>query len=139
MVERPVQSLPCLLVRLDQPDNHLIEALVDSGAEGNIMTREAAEQCKMKWEPRSFNTNSYSGHTVKIIGLAKTRVFIANSFISQAIYITEDPEVHAHLILGMPFVRSAKITFEHTDKEMRMVAIFGDVRISVQVCGELRR
>ncbi len=133
------QELPFCYVKINDPSKPAVEALIDSGAEGNIMNIKVAEHFGLKiTERRSFST-AYSNNRVEIIGTAWVRLYIANCYIEQIIYVTR-ADVSLPCILGMPFIRGARLTFDHSPEDGSMLAHarFGSSRLTWVVAGPMR-
>lgn len=135
------QDVPELVIRLDDPNGPRTIALVDSGSEINVITRRVAEENGIFIESTRFgNTNSYSGHKVEINGSATVKVFIANVWITQKVLIIDSPAVGIPCILGMPFIRSARVNFDYTarDGSLRLSCILGSTRMVCHAAGGVR-
>ncbi|KAL6891916.1 hypothetical protein GGI43DRAFT_430341 [Trichoderma evansii] len=110
---KQVQELPMMQLRLEKPDGNLVEALLDSGSQGNIMSLSLARDLGLKMTKCNIVTRAYNKEQVQIIGETTTAAYIGNAWIPVRIYIAES-DVLEEFILGMPFFRSAQVSFDHT-------------------------
>ncbi|KAH6985151.1 hypothetical protein EDB80DRAFT_691211 [Ilyonectria destructans] len=134
------QDLPRIQVRLNAPDGPPLEALVDTGSEGNIISEDLIEQCGITYAPVVASTTSYSNDRVPMLGVAEVKLYLGNVVLPQRMYVAPKGKVLIDFILGMPFVRSAKVSFDHTAKDgnMLMKCQLGDVRIITPAAGSIR-
>ncbi|SCV61239.1 uncharacterized protein FFFS_15808 [Fusarium fujikuroi] len=99
------QELPKIMVRLNNPDGKVVEAMVDTGSEGNVISEKVAKECKLKIVDVEATTTSYTGNKLKMLGQAEAKIYLANTWVSQRFFVAPHG-VTVPFILGMPFVRS---------------------------------
>jgi hypothetical protein len=128
----PLQNLPWIYVRLHDQDKDLEPALVDSGSEANMITEAVARYYGIKWQPASGSSVSYSSNRVLMKGLAHVRIYLGNTWITQPMYVVQNT-TSIKVLLGMPFIRAAKVGFNYDDNRMQMTALFGRIRLIVSV------
>lgn len=135
------QDLPRLQVRLGHPDGHTWEAILDTGAEGNIISDHIVKTSRLPFKPSSAKTTSFSKDSVPMAGVVNTRVYLGNVFIEQQMYMAPASAVSIPFILGMPFFRSAKVTFDYSSipGEMLMSCKLGTINLMSPVAGGIRR
>lgn len=107
-----LQELPRLHVQIGNY-GYSMEALLDTGSEGNIITEKQAQEAGLIVKPYKASSVAFSGDSVDMVGVTETTVQIGKAWIKQRLYVAP-PGVSMPFILGMPFVRSAKVTFDHT-------------------------
>ncbi|SCV59863.1 uncharacterized protein FFFS_14432 [Fusarium fujikuroi] len=76
------QELPRIMVRLNNPDGHVVEAMVDTGSEGNVISEKVAKDCKLKIIDVEATTTSYTGNKLKMIGQVEAKIYLANTWVS---------------------------------------------------------
>lgn len=135
------QDLPRLQVRLGHPDGHTWEAILDTGAEGNIISDHIVKTSRLPFTPSSAKTTSFSKDSVPMAGIVTTNVYMGNVFIEQKMYMAPTSAVSIPFILGMPFIRSAKVTFDYSTipGEMLMSCKLGTINLMSPVAGGIRR
>lgn len=107
-----LEDCPKIDVRLSgMLDPHI--ALVDSGAEANILTTGLVDAHSL---PVSLGTSlimkSHTGHTKKFVGVAENvRVTIGSITVLAHFFIIEDAE--EAIVLGNPFIKTARVNFRH--------------------------
>jgi hypothetical protein len=74
-------------------------------------------------------------------GIVTTNVYMGNVFIEQKMYMAPTSAVSIPFILGMPFFRSAKVTFDYSTipGEMLMSCKLGTINLMSPVAGGIRR
>ena len=132
------QALPTISVRLEKPESRPMEALIDSGSEGSIISDDLARQCGLEVRhARQASTTSFSGGKIGMVGMATVKLYLGNVWINQRLYVAPADKISVPFILGMPFIRSARVTFDHSGPggQMLMRANFASVRIVTPVAG----
>ncbi|VTT61745.1 unnamed protein product [Fusarium fujikuroi] len=67
------------IVRLNNPDGYIIEAMVDIRSEGNVISKKVVKDCKLKIINIEAITISYIGNKLKIIGQVEAKIYLANT------------------------------------------------------------
>ena len=134
------QELPRILVRLDNPEGKVIEAMVDTGSEGNIISQELAKACGLKVTPARASTTSFSQDQITMLGQTTVRLYLGNVWIQQRMYVAPSKGISIPFILGMPFVRSARVSFDHStrDGSMLLRCQLGNTRIVTPAAGSIK-
>ncbi|KAI8671752.1 hypothetical protein NCS57_00651300 [Fusarium keratoplasticum] len=87
------QELPRILVRLDNPEGKVIEAMVDTGSEGNIISQELAKACGLKVAPARASTTSFSQDQITMLGQTTVRLYLGNRAAKINVNLLSKPEV----------------------------------------------
>jgi hypothetical protein len=135
------QDLPFIPTKIGSPQAEAILALVDSGAEGNIMTEDYATKFGLRPRPAGVrSTQTYSGDRVPLIGKVEVNLYFGSVVIPQVVYIVEKSATSIPFLLGMPFFRTAKVTFDHSDPTGNLLlrARVGNTGFVVPVAGGVR-
>ncbi|KAJ4169220.1 hypothetical protein NW754_001306 [Fusarium falciforme] len=134
------QELPRILVRLDNPEGKVIEAMVDTGSEGNIISQELAKACGLKVAPARASTTSFSQDRITMLGQTTVRLYLGNVWIQQRMYVAPSNGISIPFILGMPFVRSARVSFDHStrDGSMLLRCQLGNTRVVTPAAGSIK-
>jgi hypothetical protein len=134
------QELPRILVRLDNPTGGVVEAMVDTGSEGNIISQELAQACGLKVNPTKASTTSFSQDKITMLGQVTVRLYLGNVWIQQRMYVAPSNGISIPFILGMPFIRSAMVSFDHSTKDgsMLLKCQLGHVRIVTPAAGSIK-
>ena len=134
------QELPRILVRLDNAEGRVIEAMVDTGSEGNIISEELARACGLKVMTTRASTTSFSQDKITMLGQATVRLYLGNVWIQQRMYVAPSKGISIPFILGMPFVRSARVSFDHStrDGSMLLRCQLGNTRVVTPAAGSIK-
>jgi hypothetical protein len=134
------QELPRILVRLDNPEGKVVEAMVDTGSEGNIISQELAKACGLQIAPARASTTSFSQDRITMLGQTTVRLYLGNVWIQQRMYVAPSTGISIPFILGMPFVRSAKVSFDHSTKDGTMLlrCQLGNTRVVTPAAGSIK-
>ncbi|KAL6354151.1 hypothetical protein LRP88_12485 [Fusarium phalaenopsidis] len=134
------QELPRILVRLDNPEGRVIEAMVDTGSEGNIISQELAKACGLKIAPARALTTSFSQDRITMLGQTTVRLYLGNVWIQQRMYVAPSNRISIPFILGMPFIRSARVLFDHSirDGSMLLRCQLGNTRVVTPAAGSIK-
>lgn len=134
------QKLPRIVVRLAHLDGYSVEALLDTGSEGNIVSSDIAKKYRLQPTSVTAHTTSYSNTKVEILGEVEIPVYLGNTYIPQRMYVAPASVVSIPFILGMPFVRAAKVSFDHMTRggEMHVRCQLGATRVVTPVAGRIR-
>ncbi|CAM1507682.1 Fc.00g073230.m01.CDS01 [Cosmosporella sp. VM-42] len=134
----PSQELPKLMVKLGNPENRPVEAMVDTGSEVNIIQASLAKQFELKVEGARIKTKSYSHDEVYLEGTTTVNLYIGNVWVKQQVYVV-NTSVTQPFILGMPFVRAARVSFEYSpDGQMVLSCLLGTTRVRSPVAGTIK-
>lgn len=134
------QELPRILVRLDNPEGKVVEAMVDTGSEGNIISQELAKACGLQITPARASTTSFSQDRITMLGQTTVRLYLGNVWIQQKMYVAPSAGISIPFILGMPFVRSARVSFDHSTKDGTMLlrCQLGNTRVVTPAAGSIK-
>ena len=134
----PSQELPKLMIKLGNPESRPVEAMVDTGSEVNIIEASLAEKFQLKVEGARVKTKSYSHDEVYLEGTTTVNLYVGNVWIKQQVYVV-NTSVTQPFILGMPFVRSARVSFEYSpDGQMVLSCLLGTTRVRSPVAGSMK-
>jgi hypothetical protein len=134
------QELPKIMVRLNNPDGMLVEAIVDTGSEGNMISERIARQYKLKVTPMKVTTTSYTSNKLTILGQTGVKVYLASTWVPQQLFIAPKGAVSVNFILEMPFIRSTRATFDNSPKDRSILLIYrlGTTRLITPAAGSVR-
>jgi hypothetical protein len=108
------QPLLRLELRVGNPDKESVKAILDTGAEANVMTSTFAEKEGVTYEPvENITTTSYNTGVTKIVGRAKVRLYLGNAWIDQYAYVLEGGNASIPFLLGMPFFWATRMSFDY--------------------------
>ncbi|RCI12114.1 hypothetical protein L249_0751 [Ophiocordyceps polyrhachis-furcata BCC 54312] len=131
-----MQDLPRMQVRVGSLKSPIMLALLDTGAETNILTASAARDLNLECRPIQVNTMSFNKKQTKLMAIADTVVFVGPVCVPIRIFICDD-DVLVPFILGMPFIRLTKLSFDHrtTTGNLHARCLFGSTRVVTPVAG----
>ncbi|KAH7147252.1 hypothetical protein DER46DRAFT_579709 [Fusarium sp. MPI-SDFR-AT-0072] len=62
------------MVRLNNPDGKVVEAMIDTGSEGNIISERITRDCKLKITGVDATTMSFTGDKLKMVGQMEAKM-----------------------------------------------------------------
>lgn len=136
------QQSPRITVRINSRKNDAVLALVDSGAEGNIISSALAAKFGIKPLPGTgCTTTGFTGDQGLVEGKAPIDIYLGNVHFTIFVHIMHElNEPSNPFILGMPFVRAAKVNFlhDHPSGNLYMAADLEGVRVATPCAGGIR-
>ncbi|RCI17375.1 hypothetical protein L249_1695 [Ophiocordyceps polyrhachis-furcata BCC 54312] len=129
-----MQDLPRMQVRVGSLKSPIMLALLDTSAKTNILTASTARDLNLEYRPIQVNTISFNKKQTKLIAIADTVVFISPVYIPIRIFIYNN-DVLVPFILGMPFIRLTKLSFNYRTTTSNLYAryLFGSTRVVTPV------
>ena len=128
-----------LTVRVGADNNSPLPALLDSGAEMNLLPLSYCRQNKLSYAPlEDMNSTVYNGEALPLIGVTEDWICIGPDKIKAVFFVTDDETYESthHILLGMPFILDTSLVFKRSKGYLFAHITLGDSRV---MCGLGRR
>lgn len=135
-----IQDLPMLAVRLQGPNGRMVKALIDSGSEGNMVSKTVAEEFGLPVWGKPIVTRAYTNDRATLPGETLCTVYMGNTFVQVRMFVAPEG-VTQECLLGMPFIRATQLNFDHKTRngDLHAKLRMGNIEIITPVCGGVRR
>lgn len=138
MYARSSSSLSYLIVQVSSTKSRPVSAMLDTGAEMNIITKSLCEEAGALIVSGSFNTVAFGGSEVRMVGLTEVSLLIGGCEGSFVFHVVDDSRFQPthEILLGMPFIMQSEFSFEYTrDKQLRGNFLLGKTRLVATILG----
>jgi hypothetical protein len=110
-----------------------LQGLVDTGAEVNVITAKLAADARLPVRPEpNISMVSHTGHKRSFSGMCDSvPMNVGGIVVKTHFFVLEDAE--HQLVLGQPFIKSARLTFSYDEEGSQFVRIMDDDDEEVEV------
>ena len=108
-------------------------AILDTGSECNLIPRSVVETRGIAWTPTATVSIGLHGKE-SFTGECITNVWFGDHCVKTHFFILDDKEKEYELILGMPFIRDTKLTFEYLDSGAIRAKVILDNKMILASC-----
>lgn len=130
----PIQRSPYIRVKIGAGTNKDIIGVIDTGAELSTICESYVIANKIVYERSKVACQAFNrSRPLELRGRANTTLWLGGREINLKVFVAEDSQVTVPLLLGMPFIRASKFTFNHDDNSglVRGEMIIGGARLVV--------
>ena len=124
--------LPRLFLHLADQDTKVC-AVLDTGSECNLIPRSIVENRGIAWTPTAAVSVGLHGKET-FFGESIANVWLGDHVVKTHFFVLDDRDRKYNLILGMPFIRDTKLTFDYMESGSIRAKLLLDDKLILASC-----